>query len=333
MEVVIALEFRWDAVGVLTWQRLLQRADGCSLQQAWSYGRAVAAQGHEVRRLLVEENGEAVALVQVALRRLAARLSLALVMRGPVWLVREAARHEADVLAELRRELRGAVLLWSPDDTNAAARRSTHRRVMTGYSTIRLDLRRPPAALRSGLDGKWRNMLVRAEASGLEIRAVGGGHLLHWLIDHNEAYRAKIGYRGPSPAFVRDLGEAQPPGHRLVLVALEKREPVAGVIVDRHGAAATYYAGCTTERGRALRAHHLLLWQAVERLASSGVGMLDLGGIDTDKAAGVARFKLGMGGTPMMLAGTYLVAPWFGAASERKGPQSPAAPFLASLER
>jgi lipid II:glycine glycyltransferase (peptidoglycan interpeptide bridge formation enzyme) len=36
-----------------------------------------------------------------------------------------------------------------------------------------------------------------------------------------------------------------------------------------------------------------------------GIGALDLGGIDTSAAPGIARFKLGLGGTVIVLPGTW----------------------------
>jgi lipid II:glycine glycyltransferase (peptidoglycan interpeptide bridge formation enzyme) len=41
-------------------------------------------------------------------------------------------------------------------------------------------------------------------------------------------------------------------------------------------------------------------------LKAQGIRMLDLGGVDTARGAGIARFKIGSGGEVMMLAGTYL---------------------------
>jgi lipid II:glycine glycyltransferase (peptidoglycan interpeptide bridge formation enzyme) len=94
----------------------------------------------------------------------------------------------------------------------------------------------------------------------------------------------------------------------MALVAVDDSEPVAGVMLLRHGASATYEVGYASARGRALRATHLLLWRAAELLASRGVRWLDLGGVATDRSPGIARFKLGMGGTVATLPGTFLVA-------------------------
>ena len=305
------LDVTWDDTDGRAWHGLLQQAGRCPLQQAWSYGEAIRAQGHEVRRARLVVSGRTVAVAQLAFRRFFRGFGFGLLMRGPVWLEPRACELEPSFMAAIRRECHRKLVLWSPECMSQEARRGGYRRVLTGYSTIWLDLRRDDTELRAGLDQKWRNMLCRSEEAGLELREVAGGKQLDWLIERNEAHRRKVGYRGPTPDFIRQLGELQPKGHRLALVALEGREPIAGVIVDRHGESATYFAGCTSERGRQLRAHHRLLWRAIQNLRGKGVHWLDLGGIDTEKAGGVARFKLGMGGEPVTLAGSYLMAPSF----------------------
>ncbi|MEZ5847237.1 MAG: GNAT family N-acetyltransferase [Geminicoccaceae bacterium] len=291
------------------WRDLLQLSQQSALQQAWAYGDAAAGERQRAVRVVALSDGEPVACAQIFHRRYPAGLGIALMMRAPVWLRPPAAGEETAILSAIRSTLPRTLTVWTPDDTDALAVRSGFHRIYTGYSTTRLDLRRSLAALRSGLDGKWRNMLCRAEEVSLAIREVRGGHALDWLVEANEAHRRKVGYRGPSPHFIRALGVAQAPGQRLVLVAEEAGRPVAGIIVDRHGRSATYYAGCTSDRGRELRCHHRLLWEAIMRLKDAGTASLDLGGIDTEKAAGVARFKLGLGGEPVTLAGSYLIPP------------------------
>ena len=120
------------------------------------------------------------------------------------------------------------------------------------------------------------------------------------------AARSAIAVR--ARAFLAGLAEAaRDAGELLLLVAFARGEPVAGVMLIRHGISATYEVGHVTPEGRRLRATHLLLWRGIERLhVEDGVDWLDLGGVATDRSPGIARFKLGMGGEVAILPGTFL---------------------------
>ena len=52
-------------------------------------------------------------------------------------------------------------------------------------------------------------------------------------------------------------------------------------------------------------------------LTRKQVRWLDLGGIATDRSPGIARFKLGMGGTVATLPGTFLIGGGMRAAPDR----------------
>lgn len=319
--------FSWNEVSCEQWQSSLAVAGSVALQQDWSYGQAICEQGHEIHRACLTRDGRIIAVAQIAERRLFGPLRIALLMRGPTWINDYAEAYEAMFLEQIRHKLAGAVLLWTPDRIAQPATRhrlSGYRRVLTGYSTVLVDLKPDLVAIKAQLNGKWRNLLRSSERSEIVIKAVKGGKLHEWLVSANESYRQKIGYNGPSPDFIKSLGYFSNPNGRQVWLAMVNDKPIAGVIMQKHGRMGTYYAGCTSPQGRQLRAHHRLLWHATEQLKASGVITLDLGGIDTEKAPGVARFKLGMGGAPVTLAGTYLIPPKFGNAYQ-KGPQLPAA--------
>ncbi len=308
----MAVELDWDTLPAPSWQAHLAAAGRSGLQQDWGYGRTVAAAGQTVRRALVRHAGRVVAIAQLVERRLLGLVRIALLLRGPVWLAPELQDAlEPELIAALRAELGRAVLLWTPERPYVGERLCGLRRVMTGYSTVWLDLSADPSSLRAGLHGKWRNRLARAEEAGLEVRTVRQGRLFEWLLQASETHRARVGFRAPPPAFVRSLAEPWPgaASAQITLVALERGEPVAGIVLQRHGSCATYLVATTTPRGRALRANHLLLWRAAALLKAEGVGALDLGGIDTVGAPGLARFKLGLGGTVLTLAGTFLGMP------------------------
>ena len=48
-----------------------------------------------------------------------------------------------------------------------------------------------------------------------------------------------------------------------------------------------------------------MLWQAIEALQQRGVRLLDLGGVNTQRSAGIARFKMSTGGKVITYAGSY----------------------------
>jgi lipid II:glycine glycyltransferase (peptidoglycan interpeptide bridge formation enzyme) len=113
-------------------------------------------------------------------------------------------------------------------------------------------------------------------------------------------------YRGPSPAFLRAIHDASTDTSPLVVHrALHGGKPVAGVLLVRHGRAATYQVGWTSEQGRAVRAHHFLLWQSVLSLVKHGCTGLDLGGIN-ETTPGITQFKTRMGGEPFRLVGGHV---------------------------
>lgn len=292
------------------WQRLLALAERSALQQAWAYGAAIEMRGHAVCRLVWQQAGERSALAQLVRRRLPVGSGLALLLRGPIWLDGVASvEREASALAALARRWRQAVFVWQPDDAEAAGRRAGCRRVWTGSSTVFLDLTPPLEALRCRLHGKWRNMLRAAEAAPLRIETAAGGRHLEWLLAETERQRRERRYAAPGPDFTRNLAMSAGPSAALTLVATRAGQPVAGMLFLRHGGTATYQTGATTADGRALRAHHRLLWQAMTRLKDEGCRWLDLGLVDTVANPGIARFKLGSGAVPMTLAGSYLRPP------------------------
>lgn len=298
------LVIEWDRTTRKEWHGLLTGAPRCGLQQGWAYGAALAASNVGVRRLVVRgRRDRVIACAQLAERRLLGLVRTGFLLRGPVWLDPETGRM-SDLLKTIHRQLGSSALIWAPE---AAVPPAGHRAVITGYSTGWLDLERPAAARRRQLAGKWRHSLGQAERAGLEVRRERVGPALGWLLAGNEAHRRTIGYRGPGPGFLRGLAQAaEAGGDLLLLTARQDGALVAGVMMIRHGSSATYEVGHVTAQGRRAMAKFLLLWQAQERLAELGVRWLDLGGLDTVRAPGVARFKLGLHPEIETLAGTFL---------------------------
>lgn len=334
-ETTVDIDF--DTASRSDWDRLMATASRPAFEQGWAYGQGIAmAPAMTVRRAVIRargepfdgvpdrgepiddepDRGEPVALVQGFTRTLGGVLRLTQILRGPVLLRDDlpAAAHDA-ILQATRRAFRRdwrEVLLWMPEltdtpESHALMRATGARRVMTGYSSAWIDLGQDEDRLRRKLRGKWRNALVRAEDAGLRVRNAAGGRELDLLLNRYAGLKRTRRFSGPTAALLRAAADnAARREDYLVLQAGPPREPVAAILLARHGNAATYVVGWADDEGRRRGAGNLLLWRGMLALKAQGVGWLDLGGFNTDKMAGIARFKLGLGGAPYSLAGTFL---------------------------
>lgn len=190
-------------------------------------------------------------------------------------------------------------------------------------SLATLDLTPPLAVLRAGLHQKWRNRLKQAEARGLRVTRQNLPDTPdHWLLRAEASQQLARGYRY-WPAALTSAFARENRGAAKLFVAQEGGAPVSGLLLLRHGAAATYHIAHTTEAGRRLSAQTLLMWEAIRWLKRKEVRHFELGLVDTEDGAGLARFKLGTGAALRPLGGTWIWWP----------PLAPLARPLQALDR
>lgn len=305
------MNVRWEDVDLLAWDAA-HAAAAASLQQDSAYGVAMQKLGVPVFRAQVELDGAPVALAQFIVRRFGSLGAVALCTRGPIWLKPLSPADEADVYAALKKTipLRGLrLVLFTPEIAAGLAHGlSPWRRVMTGMSTVMLDLTPTMDSLRAQLDKRWRHRLVGGEASEMTIHRVGTNPgQFRWVLETEMQQRSKKGLEGLPIEFFEHYvaSRAQTAKTILTLRADMGRDRIAAMMFLIHGEAAIYHVGWTTDKGRDLHAHNLLLWKAIEEFKSRGIRRLDLGGVNTIRSAGVARFKISTGGEVITLAGTY----------------------------
>ena len=306
-------QVHWGGHSMADWDAAHAAALG-ALQQDWSYGSAMLTLGVPVLRARVEREGETVAQAQFIVRRLGRLVSIALCSRGPIWRKALTIDEQTQVYRLLKQSvpLSGLrVMLVTPEQAAGEPNGlNSMRRVVTGMSTVLLDLKPDLEELRANLEHRWRHQLASGESSGLSIHRVGTQlNQFRWLLEADVAQRKERGLDGLPPAFVERYTLTRQPAAStlLTLRADAGRERVAAMMFLLHGASATYHIGWTTEAGRDAYAHNLILWKALEELKARGIQQLDLGGVNTIRSAGVARFKLRTGGKLLTLAGSYLV--------------------------
>ena len=302
----------WNQIDRPAWDKAHTLVGG-ALQQDWAYGTSLTVPGVTCHRAEVILNGEPVALAQFICRRYGFMLSVALCTRGPLWLQPLPAEVRADIYKEIKRNLplsRPRIALFSPDITDPTdASVAQLIRVMTGYSTLLIDLTRPNEQLRAELDARWRNRLGAAEKSGLTIvNDEIAPEYVKWLLTEEQTQRAQKSFHGLPVTFVERYLQAGTTTKQtaLMLHAEHHGKRIAAMLFLLHGSVATYHIGWADQMGRETNAHKLILWRAFEILRTRGINTLDMGGVNTHDLPGISRFKLGMGGTVVTFAGMFV---------------------------
>ncbi|TCL10113.1 acetyltransferase (GNAT) family protein [Shimia isoporae] len=258
------------------------------------------------------EYGNALALVGAHTGRLAdGTLVLRRKFRGlPVAMLPRAKVHRETLKGLVRTaDLHRQLLVITPDHPSPWLSELGAVPFMTPIYIAKLDL---TGDLRATMHQKWRNRLVNAEQQNLRVTRQNLPEKPdQWLLEMDRKQQQTRGYAAWPEALTLAYAQANR-GDAKLFTAFDGREPVAAMLILRHGESATYHISHTTEAGRAASAHNLLLWEAMQWLTTKGVSSLDLGHIDTDKAPGLARFKLGAGATLHPLGGTWLWWPPLG---------------------
>jgi lipid II:glycine glycyltransferase (peptidoglycan interpeptide bridge formation enzyme) len=302
----------WEGHDGQAWDTVHAAALG-ALQQDWAYGASLQKLGVTVLRALVLHDGESIAQAQFIVRQWGRLGAIALCTRGPVWHKSLTPEQESTAYKAIKKSLPLTgirFMVVTPEVPEGQVHGlSPMRRIMSGMSTVMLDLTPSLADLRAQLDRRWRHRLVGGEASEMVIQRVGtNAGQYRWLLDAEMQQRTDKKLDGlPVPFFDQYVqSRKQPAKNILTLRADLGRDRIAAMMFLIHGYAATYYVGWTSDKGREMHAHNLILWKGIEELRSRGIRLLDLGGVNTIRSAGIARFKMSTGGKVLTLAGSYI---------------------------
>lgn len=271
------------------------------LPQSDEFARACQAVGRPLRRCKQESRRRVRLWWQIQSRRLGPLGRIDLVSRGPV------AAEDEDLqewTAQWQRWHDGRPMLLNADGLKAdALRQAGFWPLMTPASIALLSLG-DEAGMRDGMRQKWRNRLNRADREGLKIRE-GPLTADHWLLAAEQRQARLRRYRGFPPTLWAAYAEMNP-GQARIYEAHRESEPIAAVLMLRHGRMATWQIGVTTPAGRRSHAMNLLLWHAMRDLSEQGHDLLDLGILNAQDSEGLTHFKMGTGAAAHRLGGTWL---------------------------
>lgn len=214
------------------------------------------------------------------------------------------------LLSEVRRTLSGPLVVNAP----AEARKMGGLQIARGAELALIDLS-DEETMRARLHQKWRNQLKKAERSPVIITDQPLDVAQHeWFLEAEAAQQKSRKYQSYPAGFLLAYAKANP-GQARLYTASDNGQPVAAMLILKHGRAATYQAGVITDIGRKYCAHNGLLWKVMSDLGRRGFAMLDLGRSDLNP--GLRRFKLGSGARTEQLGGSLLFHSWFAPRSKQ----------------
>ncbi len=308
---------KWNTQSIEEWEKKFAAIPRSNILQSYTYAQAFCPlEKQKARWGLIEIDGREAGLVQMMEAGLLWNgIHAMMIDRGPLWFEGYGnAMHVKCFFEELNKQFpqrygRKRRILPETEDGPTAQKMISQTGLELsgkGYQTIWLDLLPDLDPLRASLRSNWRNSLSKAERSGLTVFWDEKGRNLEWLLGIYSGDKAARGYGGPSPELLRRYAPLLAvKGDLLIGYALIGEEPVAFVLLVRHGRSATYLVGWSSAEGRENSAHHLLLWQGACVLKQKGIKELDLGGINDDGAEGIKTFKEGMGGRTVRYVGHY----------------------------
>ncbi|MDU8929788.1 GNAT family N-acetyltransferase [Alisedimentitalea sp. MJ-SS2] len=275
--------------------------------QSQLYCRMLRKMGRDVLRL--DLNG--VGLGRLILRDLGPLGKIALMPGGPRWRQGLSITARRDVLADLPRLarhhcIRALITNCATPLDERILRISGHLPLVTGGYHAQLDLGGSSKTRRARMQGKWRNRLCHAENHGITVNRARFDPRRHgWLLEAEAKQRQTRGYRGLPLGFVSVAAETAPNQVQL-FIASQRGTRLGAMLFLMHEGTATFHIGHLTDTGRGCSAHNLLLWQAATWLARKDTTWIDLGPLETETSAGLARFKLGSGAQPVQRGASCL---------------------------
>jgi len=316
------------------WKENLQNCQKTNMLQCWQYGDAKVetSKWNVVRFLIMNEDGNAVALAQALSMTLPLIGGIARMNRGPLLIKRSESGQDSkdifNIITALLDEFtkrRWWLVQIAPEinDSELAAKLLKNlglkKLVVTPYASGLLDLQKDEKKLLMGLKKKWRYCLRKGQDLGLTISTIVGNSVeLETLLSRYKALKKDNGFVGLADSLIISMANQVAEDWQFTLfIANHKNssdvKDCYGILASiHHGDTSTYLIGITSDEGRDLQVNYVLLWQAILDAKKNGCIWFDIGGLDATTPKGIAHFKKGVQSDPYYLIGEWrgFIHPW-----------------------
>ncbi len=309
------ISVEWDDMPRRKWDLFCAQSAFSAYQQSFAYGDALAGLGMRILRASLYDHKTQIGVAQVQIRKVLGLITVAHIMRGPVWSVDGVSDAQKCASIEAMRAslpVKGlhAFIIFPEGTRDAGLKAAGYKRIMGGYHTVYLDLTADEDVLHKGLHGKWRNRLKASEKAEMTITPMSKRPEKYaWLLEKEGDQQKTLRYQSQDAAITQRYQSTLGKGSVLAFEAKVGVERIGAMLFLRHGDDATYHIGWASDQGKEVNVHNRLLWHAIKALKKAGVRTLDLGGVNTDYNPGIARFKIGTGGKVLSLSGAWTKGP------------------------
>jgi peptidoglycan pentaglycine glycine transferase (the first glycine) len=303
--------------------------------QSWEWGEVKSETGWKPIRLMIDEDGAAVASCSILVTKPARGVPpLAYAPRGPI-LDYEREEHLKAMLDAIRERSEGAFMFMcdpaiedrSPEAASAA--RLMSRTEAGGFGGVQpktvmvLDLDPDLDKIMGGFKSKWRYNIRLAERKGVEIREGSAEDIpsFHEILVET-ARRDGFSVRGLG-YFESLWNHLAPSGKLKLFMANYEGRAIAGIILFCMGSRVVYVYGASSNDHRNVMPNHLIQWSAIKWSKENGYSIYDFRGVSPvrngdpvdESLAGLNRFKEGFGARYVEYVGQFelpIRKAWYG---------------------
>ena len=313
------------------WESYRLRCRKSNLLQSWEYGTAKEqADNWQAKRYLVtDNNGQAIALLQVLIKYLPLIGGVSRINRGPLLIAdsndevdqKELVKKVLSVLCVFKKEmsrhrwwfLQAAVELPDTELSRHGMQMLNFKKSKSAsWASGILDLALDEYELLMRLRARWRRHIRKGEKLGVIVheRIVDEANLQLLLNKYSDLQTSRC-FDGLSESMIRALSKQNGDQWKFNLFeAVEEnqdgKEDHLGILVSIHTSnTAIYLIGYANERGRKMQANSAMLWKAILLAKISGCKWFDIGGLSEETPKGIAEFKRGLQAEPYRLTGEW----------------------------
>jgi lipid II:glycine glycyltransferase (peptidoglycan interpeptide bridge formation enzyme) len=276
--------------------------------QSWQWGEILVAEGKDVERLTVENDGKILPVAQVVFLPLIFGWRYAFCPKGPVGdLSEEALSALADYFKNKK------IIFWRIEPKEKIDNKNLKKSYdVNPRATLILDLQKTEGEILEKMHTKTRYNIRLAQKKNLEIKNEKN---LDVFLELMKKTGSRDKFRLHETKHYQEIMDSD---FSKQITIYSEDKPIATAVFIGYGETFTYLFGASDHEYRSLMAPYLLQWEGIKMAKQMGYKFYDFFGVaprinkegeyefdSKHQYAGVSRFKYGFGGTCHEDSGTF----------------------------